>query len=182
MRLTQSDHTLQLPRRGCNPLFLGSRVDTGFTHLDVACNQGVGGVFGEDWVDLGTGVGDVCRENIDGLDVSIFALPHEREHTIISCPAVSGLSSRYRLTRCLARRLSLISSTLSSTRYNRSNREIRVGGRSILAGMGNLGSYRELIGLAAARIEVRALSVVMIPALAMETVCCSYTSAPCSSR
>jgi len=52
----------------------------------------------------------------------------------------------------------------------------------MLAGMGNLGSYRELMGLAAARIEVRALSVVMIPALAIETVCCSYTSAPCSSR
>ena len=39
--------------------------------------------------------------------------------------------------------------------------------------MGSLGSYRELIGLAAARIEVRALSVVMIPALAIDTVCCS---------
>ena len=78
MRLTQSDHTLQLPRRGGDPLFLGSRIDTGFTHLDVACDQGVGGVFGEDRVDLGSGVGDVCRENIDGLDVSIFALPHER--------------------------------------------------------------------------------------------------------
>ena len=39
--------------------------------------------------------------------------------------------------------------------------------------MGSLGSYRELIGLAAARIEVRALRVVMIPALAIDTVCCS---------
>jgi hypothetical protein len=52
-----------------------------------------------------------------------------------------------------------------------------VGGRSILAGIGSLGSYRELMGLAAARIEVRAFRVVMIPALAIETVCCSYTSA-----
>ena len=34
-------------------------------------------------------------------------------------------------------------------------------------------SYFDPIGLAAARIDVRALSVVMIPALAMETVCCS---------
>lgn len=50
-----------------------------------------------------------------------------------------------------------------------------VGGRSMLAGMGSLGSYRLLMGLAAARIEVRALRVVMIPAFAMETVCCSYT-------
>jgi hypothetical protein len=44
----------------------------------------------------------------------------------------------------------------------------------MLAGMGSLGSYRLLMGLAAARIEVRALRVVMIPAFAMETVCCSY--------
>jgi len=43
----------------------------------------------------------------------------------------------------------------------------------MLAGMGSLGSYRELMGLAAARIEVRAFRVVMIPALAMDTVCCS---------
>lgn len=48
-----------------------------------------------------------------------------------------------------------------------------VGGRSMLAGIGSLGLYFELTGLAAARIDVRALSVVMIPALAMETVCCS---------
>jgi len=95
MRLTESDHTLQLSRGGGDPLFLGSGVDTGFTHLDVACDQGVGGVFGEDWVDLGSGVGDVCRENIHGLDVSIFAFVlTEGEHTMISCPAVSGLSSR----------------------------------------------------------------------------------------
>jgi hypothetical protein len=43
----------------------------------------------------------------------------------------------------------------------------------MLAGIGSLGSYRELMGLAAAKIEVRALRVVMIPALAMDTVCCS---------
>jgi hypothetical protein len=52
-----------------------------------------------------------------------------------------------------------------------------VGGRSMLAGIGNLGSYRLLMGLAAARIEVRAWRVVMIPAFAMETVCCSYIEA-----
>lgn len=46
-----------------------------------------------------------------------------------------------------------------------------------MAGIGNLGSYREFIGLAAARMEVRAFRVVMIPALAMETVCCSCLSA-----
>jgi hypothetical protein len=43
----------------------------------------------------------------------------------------------------------------------------------MLAGIGSLGSYRELMGLAAAKMDVRAFRVVMIPALAMETVCCS---------
>lgn len=45
----------------------------------------------------------------------------------------------------------------------------------MLAGIGRVGSYRELIGFAAARMDVRALRVVMIPALAIETVCCSYS-------
>lgn len=35
-------------------------------------------------------------------------------------------------------------------------------------------SYFEPTGLAAARMDVRALSVVMMPAFAMETVCCSW--------
>ncbi len=34
--------------------------------------------------------------------------------------------------------------------------------------------YFEPIGFAAAKIDVRALRVVIMPALAMETVCCSY--------
>ena len=38
---------------------------------------------------------------------------------------------------------------------------------------GKSGSYLDPTGLAAARMEVRALRVVMMPALAMETVCCS---------
>jgi len=42
-----------------------------------------------------------------------------------------------------------------------------------LAGIGSLGSYRELIGFAAARIDVLAFNVVIIPAFAIETVCCS---------
>lgn len=48
-----------------------------------------------------------------------------------------------------------------------------VGGRSIFLVIGISMSYFEPTGLAAARIDVRALSVVMIPALAIETVCCS---------
>lgn len=35
-------------------------------------------------------------------------------------------------------------------------------------------SYLDPIGFAAARMDVLALRVVMIPALAIETVCCSY--------
>ena len=50
---------------------------------------------------------------------------------------------------------------------------MRVGGRSMLRVMGQLRLYLLPTGLAAARIEVRALSVVMMPALAIETVCCS---------
>jgi hypothetical protein len=56
------------------------------------------------------------------------------------------------------------------------HREIKVGGKSMLRVTGRSGSYLEPTGLAAARIEVRALSVVMIPALAMDTVCCSWDS------
>jgi len=37
-------------------------------------------------------------------------------------------------------------------------------------------SYLEPTGFAAARIDVRAFKVVMIPALAIETVCCSWWS------
>jgi hypothetical protein len=51
---------------------------------------------------------------------------------------------------------------------------MRVGGRSIFRVIGRLTSYFEPTGLAAAKIDVRALRVVIMPALAMETVCCSY--------
>jgi hypothetical protein len=48
-----------------------------------------------------------------------------------------------------------------------------VGGKSIFRVMGISTSYFDPTGLAAARMDVRAFRVVMIPALAMETVCCS---------
>ena len=51
---------------------------------------------------------------------------------------------------------------------------MRVGGKSIFRVIGRLTSYFDPTGLAAARIDVRALRVVIMPALAMETVCCSY--------
>ena len=38
------------------------------------------------------------------------------------------------------------------------------------------GLYQDLMGLAEARMEVRALRVAMMPALAMEAVCCSMVS------
>ena len=51
---------------------------------------------------------------------------------------------------------------------------MRVGGKSILRVMGKSLMYFEPTGFAAARIEVLALRVVIIPAFAIETVCCSY--------
>ena len=41
--------------------------------------------------------------------------------------------------------------------------------------MGHLRLYFDPTGFAAARIDVRAFSVVIIPAFAIETVCCSYS-------
>jgi hypothetical protein len=92
----------------------------------------------------------------------------------MSCTADAGTSSRYRLAICCASLRSWTSSTWSRTRYRRSNREMRVGGRSMLRVMGRSTSYLEPTGLAAARMDVRALRVVMMPAFAIETVCCSY--------
>ena len=40
--------------------------------------------------------------------------------------------------------------------------------------MGQLRLYLDPTGFAAARIDVRAFRVVMIPAFAIDTVCCSY--------
>ena len=93
---------------------------------------------------------------------------------LLPLPAPCTSSSRYNPTICLASFLSKSSSTVSSTRYNRSNLEINVGGRSMFLVIGKSGSYFELTGLAAARMDVRAFKVVIIPALAIETVCCSW--------
>lgn len=46
----------------------------------------------------------------------------------------------------------------------------------MFCGTGKFGLYLLPIGLADARMEVLALSVVMMPAFAIETVCCSMTS------
>jgi hypothetical protein len=52
--------------------------------------------------------------------------------------------------------------------------EIKGGGKFTFETTERLSSNLELIGLAQARILVRAFKVVMIPAFATEMVCCSY--------
>lgn len=51
-----------------------------------------------------------------------------------------------------------------------------VGGKSMLRVMGQLRLYFDPTGFAAARMDVRAFKVVMMPALAIDTVCCSCGS------
>lgn len=102
---------------------------------------------------------------------------HDRNaviRTSTSWPAVSGESSKYKPTKCCASFRSSASSTWSSTKYKRSKREINVGGRSMFLVMVKSTSYLEPTGFAAARIDDRAFKVVIIPALAIETVCCSW--------
>ena len=48
-----------------------------------------------------------------------------------------------------------------------------VGGISMLRVMGRFTSYFDPMGLAAARTDIRALRIAMMPALAIEAVCCS---------
>lgn len=57
-----------------------------------------------------------------------------------------------------------------------SKRDRIVGGRFRFSIIDLFGLYFDSIGLAEARIEVRAFSDVMIPAFAIDTVCCSMTS------
>ena len=75
MRLTEPNHALQLTRRGCDPLFLGTRVHAEFTHLDVGLNERIGGCFGEDGMHAGAGVRNVRSERLDGLYISTLFTP-----------------------------------------------------------------------------------------------------------
>jgi hypothetical protein len=59
--------------------------------------------------------------------------------------------------------------------YTRSNRDNSEGGRLRFSTTDRRGLYLDCTGFAAARMEVRALSVQMIPDLAMLMVCCSMT-------
>uniref|UniRef100_A0A7C9ELW2 Uncharacterized protein n=1 Tax=Opuntia streptacantha TaxID=393608 RepID=A0A7C9ELW2_OPUST len=67
-------------------------------------------------------------------------------------------------------------SALSNINHRRSNLDKRAGGRLIFSAGVLRRSYLPQAGLAAARTAVLAFSEVVIPALAMLTVCCSITS------
>lgn len=54
-------------------------------------------------------------------------------------------------------------------------RERRVGGRWILSMTERRGLYRDSLGFAHANTEVRAFNEAIIPAFAIDTVCCSIT-------
>jgi len=58
----------------------------------------------------------------------------------------------------------------------KSKRESKAAGKFIFLCGVNLLSYRPYKGLAAAKIEVLAFRVVVIPALAIDIVCCYMTS------
>ena len=60
--------------------------------------------------------------------------------------------------------------------YNKSNLEIKEAGKLILSITDFLASYFDRIGLAAAKIDVLAFNLVVIPALAKLTVYYSMTS------
>lgn len=77
---------------------------------------------------------------------------------------------------CCARRSSSSRLGVSRIRKRTSNRDKRAAGRLIFSTGEILGLYRPYKGLAAARMDARALRVVLIPALEMEMVCCSMTS------
>lgn len=67
MGLSEPDHTFQLPRRRGDPPLRAPCVLPYFTHLDVRLDEERGGFFGQDRMDLGAGVGDVCRQRFDWL-------------------------------------------------------------------------------------------------------------------
>jgi hypothetical protein len=77
---------------------------------------------------------------------------------------------------CIANSISLALLATSSKTKIKSNLESKAAGRLIfLCGVYFL-LYRPYNGLAAAKIEVLAFKLVVIPAFAIETVCCYITS------
>ena len=79
-------------------------------------------------------------------------------------------------TICLAMLKSSLSFFSSKMTKKRSKRDIIGAEMSTLYRRDLVRSYLPLLGLAAAKIEVRALSVAWMPALAIEMVYCSMAS------
>ena len=98
--------------------------------------------------------------------------PHSLTLTMYA-PSSSSLLWWYRDTRWVAKCRSYSSLWGSSIRKIRSNRLNRVCGSCIFSTTVARSSQRDIRGLAAARMEVRALREQIMPALAMERVCCS---------
>mmetsp|Transcript_46916 Transcript_46916/g.92908 ORF Transcript_46916/g.92908 Transcript_46916/m.92908 type:complete len:264 (-) Transcript_46916:910-1701(-) len=80
------------------------------------------------------------------------------------------------LHTCRARFLSFSASKVSKSKNKRSNRESRAGGKSMFSTGDFMMSYRPYFGFAAASTVVREFNVVVMPALAKDTDCCSMTS------
>jgi hypothetical protein len=68
MSLGQSDHGLQLSRGGRDAALLCPNVVTQLAHGDIGVGESLSGIWGQDRVDLGLGVGDVRRQEFDGLE------------------------------------------------------------------------------------------------------------------
>lgn len=79
-------------------------------------------------------------------------------------------------TKCFANLRSYSSSCGSSTKKIKSKRDKRVGGKCTFSTIFFFIFHFESIGLAAAKIDVRAFNWQIMPALAMDNVCCSITS------
>ena len=73
MRLTEPDHALELTGCGSNALLLCTRVHAELAHLDVGLDKRVRGVFCQDGVHAGAGIGDVCCQGFDGLCDQLMA-------------------------------------------------------------------------------------------------------------
>mmetsp|Transcript_63592 Transcript_63592/g.201109 ORF Transcript_63592/g.201109 Transcript_63592/m.201109 type:complete len:286 (-) Transcript_63592:1146-2003(-) len=83
---------------------------------------------------------------------------------------------RWTCTTCCASAVSASDSGLSRMSQRRSKRERRAAGSAMFSDGVLLRFHREKAGLAAASTAVRAFREVVMPALAMDTVCCSITS------
>eukprot|EP00960_Hanusia_phi_P036245 752220-Hanusia_phi.AAC.4 len=104
-------------------------------------------------------------------------MERERTRTRIKRAHTCGAAAkRWTWQTCRARLKSVSALILSMRRKRISNLDSSAGGRLIFSDGDLLGLYRPYAGLAAAKTDVLALREVVMPALAMETVCCSMTS------